>query len=46
MRRSISCVGFVFVAVVLGLTFRILRNLGLLAAAPVAGNTAGKHETS
>jgi len=36
----------VFVAVVLGLTFRILRNLGLLAAAPVAGNTAGRHETS
>jgi UDP-GlcNAc:undecaprenyl-phosphate GlcNAc-1-phosphate transferase len=36
----------VFVALVLGLTFRILKNLGLLATAPVAGNTAGKHEIS
>jgi UDP-GlcNAc:undecaprenyl-phosphate GlcNAc-1-phosphate transferase len=35
----------VFVALVLGLTFRILKNLGLLATASVAGNTAGKHKT-
>jgi UDP-GlcNAc:undecaprenyl-phosphate GlcNAc-1-phosphate transferase len=35
----------VFVTLVLGLTFRILKNLGLLATASVAGNTAGKHKT-
>jgi UDP-GlcNAc:undecaprenyl-phosphate GlcNAc-1-phosphate transferase len=36
----------VFVAVVLLLTFRMLKNLGLLATSPVVGPATGEHETS
>lgn len=36
----------VFVALVLGLTFRILKNLGLLAAPSVGAPTSGTQETS
>jgi UDP-GlcNAc:undecaprenyl-phosphate GlcNAc-1-phosphate transferase len=44
--RLHGSVMMVFVILVLLFTFRILKNLGLLAAPPVDFRTAGKQETS